>query len=178
MARDAIARQYDVDKNSVQLTREPGATGSYQPGTIHFRAKKGKSIDVAKIHESIKATRLSGGTRMQVTYLEITAIGDVAVGDQDRLVLNVFVSDQQFTLLDEPNAKRDDRDKTPLQLLREAVAKGKKPVIVTGRVDGWTGVFPKVLGEPPGEPVPNADRSGARRMKLLVTEFETMKDGR
>ena len=38
MARDAIARQYDVEKNKVILTCEEGG-GSYRPGTIVFHAK-------------------------------------------------------------------------------------------------------------------------------------------
>ena len=78
MARDAIARQYDVDKNSVTL--EPGPVTEkgkgYHPGTISFRAKEGKSIDLEKLRQSIAATRLSGGTNMRMDYLEITATGD------------------------------------------------------------------------------------------------------
>ena len=66
MACDAIARQYDVDKNSVQLFCEPGK-GSYRPGTITFIAKKGHSIDLEKIRESITATRLSGGNSKPIS---------------------------------------------------------------------------------------------------------------
>jgi hypothetical protein len=164
VAQDAIARQYDVDKNSVQLTREPDAKGNYQPGTISFRAKQGKSIDVEKIHESIKATRLSGGTRMQVTYLEITATGAVEPGENDTLLFKVAGTGQQFTLSDDAAAGRDDNEKTPFQRLRGELAKGEKAVTVTGRVGGWSGAFPQVLSKPP-----------VQRMKLAVTGFETGK---
>ena len=48
MARDAIARQYDVDKNAVTITCETDK-GDYRPGTITFHAKKGKAIDLEKL---------------------------------------------------------------------------------------------------------------------------------
>ena len=80
MARDAITRQYDVEKNRVTLTCADGKEG-YRPGLITFHAKKGKSIDLTKIRESIAATRLSDGTAMSVDYLEITALGAVEAGD-------------------------------------------------------------------------------------------------
>ena len=51
MARDAIARQYDVDKNSVKLEME-AAGGDYRPGTIRFIAKQGKSINLDQIREN------------------------------------------------------------------------------------------------------------------------------
>ena len=55
---------------------EPGS-GEYRNGTITFAAKKGKSIDLQKLQDSIRATRLSGNTRSGVNYLEITVEGDV-----------------------------------------------------------------------------------------------------
>ena len=85
MARDAISRQYDVDKNSVQLVMEDAA-GNYKPGTITFRAKDGKSINLDQIRESIKATRLSGGTSMRVTHLEVTALGDVIMAQREPVI--------------------------------------------------------------------------------------------
>jgi hypothetical protein len=115
MASDAIARQYDVNKNSVILTCEPGKQ-SYRPGTIAFAAKAGKSIDLAKMRESIAATRLSGGTNMGMEYLEITATGAVQASD-----------------------------KGTLERLRDALARGEKLSSVTGRVQGWNGRFPDVL---------------------------------
>jgi len=137
MARDAITRQYDVDKNRVTLTCAEGKD-SYRPGLITFDAKKGKSIDLTKIHESLTATRLSGGTSMSVDYLEITARGAVESRDKE-LLLTVSRSGQQFTLVEAPTAIG------VAQKLRDAVARGEKVTGVTGRVQGWTGRFPEVL---------------------------------
>ena len=114
MARDAIARQYDVDAGSIKLNRFEGQTGGYQLGTIEFAAKKGKSIDLDKIHESITATRLSGGTRMSVDYLEITAKGEVIERGKE-LGLKVSGTGKELVLSEEPTAKDG------LQRLREAV---------------------------------------------------------
>jgi len=139
MARDAIARQYDVERNSMILTCAEGK-GGYRPGTISFQPKKGRSLDLNKIRESIAATRLSGGTAMSVDYLEITALGAVASRDKD-LVLTVAGTGQQFTLAESPSAKGQ------LQKLRDALGRGEKVTSVTGRVHGWSGVFPLVLRE-------------------------------
>jgi hypothetical protein len=137
MARDAITRQYDVDKNLVTLTCEDGK-GGYRPGLITFHAKQGKSIDLNKIRESITATRLSGGTAMGVEYLEITALGAVAARDKE-LLLTVSGTKQQFTLVEAPAAKG------MAQKLRDAVGRGEKVTGVTGHVQGWKGTFPIVL---------------------------------
>src|ERR1700682_1957921 len=137
MARDAITRQYDVEKNLVTLTCEEGK-GGYRPGLITFSAKKGKSIDLKKIRESITATRLSGGTGMGVDYLEITALGAVEARDKE-LLLTVSGCGQQFTLIEAPTAKG------MAQKLREALDRGEKVTGVTGRVQGWKGTFPIVL---------------------------------
>jgi hypothetical protein len=160
MARDAISRQYDVDKNSMTLTCE-GEKGSYRPGVITFYAKKAKSLDLDKIRESITATRLSGGTRMSVSYLEITALGDIVLGGKDN-VLNVSGTGQQFVLGEDPSAKGI------LQKLGEATRRGDKIGSVTGRVQGWNGGFPNVLRE-------LAKTSNQDRMELLVTGFEVAK---
>jgi hypothetical protein len=160
MARDAIARQYDVDKNSVLLTCEPGE-GGYRPGTIIFYAKKGKSIDLDKIHESITATRLSGGTNMGMEYLEITATGAVEATDKE-LILKVAGTTQQFLLSEAPSAKGI------LQRLREALARGDKVVQVVGRVQGWNGRFPDALKALASLPPQN-------RHVLLLTEVEMAK---
>src|ERR1700736_2688823 len=160
MAPDAIARQYDVDKNSVLLTCEPG-TGSYRPGTIVFHAKKGKSLDLDQIRESIAATRLSGGTSMGMDYLEITASGVVEFGDKEA-VLKVSGTDQQFVLAEAPSAKGK------LQKLREALAGGGKVTNIIGRVQGWNGRFPDVLKALAKMPPQN-------RPVLLVTDFEMAK---
>src|SRR5258708_3802375 len=96
MAADAIARQYDVDKNRVILTCE-GDKGGYRPGTISFYPKRGKTVDLRKMEESLRATRLSGGTAMSVDSLEITAAGEVVL-DAGNLVLKVSGTTEVFVL--------------------------------------------------------------------------------
>ena len=156
MAADAIARQYDVDKNSVNLFCEPGK-GNYRPGTITFLAKKGSSIDLDKIRESITATRLSGGTNMSVDYLEITATGQIQAADKE--VLLKGKAGPVFVLMDGPKTKGF------VQKLRDAP---EKVVSVTGHVQGWNGRFPVMLQA-------LAKTSGQERLHLLVTGFETRK---
>jgi hypothetical protein len=172
--RDTIARQSDVDKSSMKYEVEPGS-GSYRIGTITFFAKKGMSIDLEKIHESIKGTRLGKGTRSKVNYLEITAEGEVVAADKDAL-LSVSGTAQQFTLGDDPKAKPEEGVKTPYQRLREALAKGEKIESVTGRVQGWSGVWPEVLRQLATEPAKDKDKSGRQKPTLLfVTDFQTVK---
>jgi hypothetical protein len=162
MARDAIARQYDVDADSILILVPPGETGSYQLGTIVFGPKKGRSIDLDKMCESIAATRLSGGTNMSVDSLEITATGQVVERDKE-LVLKVSGTGQELLLGEEPTAKDG------LQRLREAVARGDKVSAVTGRVPGWNGRFPKVLAA--WEKAPDA-----QKRKLTVVDFKVEKN--
>jgi hypothetical protein len=137
MARDAIARQYDVNKNSIILTCEEGKK-SYRPGLIIFEPKKDRSLDLDKILESLTATRLSGSTSMSVDYFEITILGTVEIRDKD-LLLSVAKTGQQFTLTEDPSAKDQ------LQKLRAALGRGEKATSVTGRIQGWNGRFPAVL---------------------------------
>ena len=158
MARDAISRQYDVDKNSVILTGDTTAKGGYKPGLITFHAKKGKSVDLEKLRASIEATRLSGGTNMRVDWLEITARGQVSGGPE--LHWKVSGTDQEFVLAEEPGAKG------VLQKLRDAQARGTPIASVTGRVQGWKGRFPDVLKAM----APKA--TAGRPQTLLVTGFE------
>ncbi len=162
MARDAIARQYDVDKNAMIYVCQPGKE-NYRPGTITFTPKLGKTLDLRKIRESIAATRLSGGTAMGVDYLEIKATGDVVL-DEQMLVLKVAGTNQDFVLKED--SKKD--EKSPLQRLRTAISSGAKVVSVTGRVEGWAGRFPAVL-QSQGQLAPDA------RMGLIVTDFEASK---
>ncbi|SRR5579883_1886858 len=160
MARDAIARQYDVEKNRVILTCEPGK-GNYRPGTIVFVAKKGHSIDLDKVRESIAATRLSGNTNMGMTYLEITATGTVERRDQE-LVFKVAGTGETFVLEESPAAKG------ALQRLRDAAARGETVTEVVGRVPGWEGRFPVALeGLAKGPP--------GGRATLLVVDFAAAK---
>jgi len=156
VAADAIARQYDVNKNSVKLYCEPGK-GSYRPGTITFLAKKGASVDLDKIRESITATRLSGGTNMSVDYLEITATGQIQAGEKE--VLLKGKDGPVFVLLDGPKAK---------DIVQKLRAAGDKVTSVTGQVQGWNGRFPVMLQA-------LAKTSGQERLRLLVTGFETAK---
>ena len=158
MARDAISRQYDVDKNFVNLTCAPGK-GSYMPGVITFQPKQGRSIDIAKIRDSITATRLSGGTGMSVDYFEITALGSVEIQDKEPL-LTVSGTKQQFIFAETPLAKGQ------LQKLRDALGRSEKVISVTGRVDGWTGRFPDVLKKQANAP---------EIQTLLLIDFEIAK---
>jgi hypothetical protein len=161
MAWDAIARQYDVDADSTKLIRPTNQKGGYQLGTIEFAAKKGKSIDLAKIHESITATRLSGGTSMSMDYLELTVKGEVIERDK-MLVLKVSGTGQELVLSEEPTAKDG------LKRLREAVTRGDKVSTVTGRVPGWNGRFPVVLAE-------WAKASDTQKRTLAVVDFKVEK---
>ncbi len=159
MAADAIARQYDVDKNRVILVCEPGKT-NYRPGIITFFPKTGKSIDLRKMEESLRATRLSGGTGMSMNYLEITATGEV-VDDDRTVLLKVSGTTQRFILL-------ETKDSLHLSAMRKVLASGAKIVSVTGRVDGWSGGFPVVLRALKQQP---AEAPAV----LVVTDFETSK---
>ena len=163
MARDAISRQYDVDKNRVTLTCEEGK-GNYRPGIITFHPKAGKALDLRKMEESIRATRLSAGTSMGVDYLEITAIGDVTI-DGKTAMFKVSGTLEQFSLKDA--GAKDGATKT-LERLREALAAGGKVESVTGRIEGWKGTFPVVLramAKMPADATP----------ELTVTDFEMKK---
>jgi hypothetical protein len=134
VARDATARQYDVDADGVKL--------DIDKGEVTFRAKKGRLVDLDKLHESIWATRLSGGTGMALNWIDVTALGEVIV-EKDRLVLKVKGSDQTFVL--------NEDDKKVFAKLREA-AGGKQLVSVTGRLEEWTGHFPPFLKTLPKKP--------------------------
>ena len=164
MALDAIARQFDVDANSTKLTRPADQKGGYQLGTIEFAAKKGKSIDLDKIHQSITATRLSGGTSMGMDYLEITARGEVIKRDKE-LVVKVSGTGQELVLSEESTAKGE------LQRLREAVVRGDKVSTVTGRVPGWSGRFPVALAA-------WAKAPDVQKRKLAVVDFKVEKKER
>jgi hypothetical protein len=153
VARDATARQYDVDADGVKL--------DIAKGEITFRAKKGRLVDLDKLHESIWATRLSGGTGMALNWIDVTAVGEVVV-EKDRTILKVTGSDDYFVLQADPKAKPG--EKTVFARLREEVDRGQKMASVTGRVEGWVGKFPPFLNTPPKKP-----------RVLLVREFEPTK---
>lgn len=148
MARDATARLYDVDAKRLTFERL-NQTGKYDQGDITFYAKEGKLVDLGKLHESIWATRLSGGTRSGVVRLEVTAVGVVAV-DGRRTVLRVAGSDKQFVLRNDPNVESADGERPVFQQLRRT-AEENQTVRVTGTVEGWRGRWPSVLSSPPAE---------------------------
>jgi hypothetical protein len=147
VARDATARQYDVDADAVRL--------DVKTGEITFKAKKGRLVDLDKLHESIRATRLGVSTGMAMSWLDVTAVGEVAV-EKERLVLKVKGSEQTFVL--------KQGDKKAFDKLRDAVKGGQKSVSVFGRVDGWKGHFPPFLKDLPEKP-----------REILVKSFEPVK---
>jgi hypothetical protein len=172
--RDTIARQFDVDNESMKYDKEPGE-GRYRKGTITFAAKKGKSIDLQKLQKSLSATRLGKRTRSAVIYLEVTAEGKVAAAGKE-LRLEVSDSGEQFTLGEDPKEKPKEGMKTPYQRLKEALGKGEKVVSVTGRVEGWSGVWPKVLSKLAEEADKDKEKPAAKKPALLmVTGFKTVK---
>src|SRR5947209_19724679 len=116
MARDAISRQYDVDKNRMIYSCDPGK-GGYRPGTIIFFPRPGKSLDLHKMEESLRATRLSGNTSMSATSLEIVARGEVVLDDKTPL-LKVSGTGQLFALKEAVDSKAKDGAKGVLQRLR------------------------------------------------------------
>ena len=172
MARDATARLYDVDKDSVVLTRREGPV-RYAIGTITFAARKGRLVNLDKLHESIWATRLSGGTRMALSWLEVSAVGEVAsvfpplpprggAVVEGKVILKVTGSHDRFVLTADPKAKAKGDEKAPFERLRRALERGEKVVSVTGRIEGWSGPFPKFLSQLPAKP-----------RTLLITDFRT-----
>ncbi len=159
MAREATARLYDVTRESVVLTKL-GQSKRYDYGTITFKAKKGKLLDLDKLHESIWATRLSGGTRSGLIKLEVTAVGQPEVKG-NKIVFNVTGSEDHFLLGEEPEEKPAGGAKTAFQRMNDALTSGQEVVSVTGRVEGWHGRWPEVLAKLPPKP-----------RKILVSSFE------
>ena len=159
MARDATARLYDVDADSLTFKRL-NLTGKYDIGLVTFRAQKGKLIDLDKLHESVWATRLSKGTSSGLVSLEVTAAGTIVVGDKDT-TLQVGDAEPEFVLAQNP----DGEFKNAFNEMRTALERGEKIAKVSGRLDGWSGRWPEMLKKLPAKP---------RRM--LVTRFEVAKD--
>jgi hypothetical protein len=155
VACDATARLYDVDEDSV-VFKKLQRTEKYDQGTITFRARKGRLIDLDKLHESIWATRLSGGTRSGLVTLEVTAIGHV-VASKDKTVLRVAGSEAEFLLGRNPDAKHTAVFGPLKKMPRENVVK------LTGRIDNYTGRWPKVLASMPENP-----------RRILVASFEVL----
>jgi hypothetical protein len=156
VARDATARQYDVDADAVEL--------DVKTGLIKFRAKKGRLVDLDKLHESIWATRLSGRTGMSLNWIDVTAVGQVVVDEKKQTVLKVAGSDQVFVLKEDPAARPKKDEKYPFRRLQEALDRGEKVVSVTGRVEAWKGHFPPFLKALPKKPY-----------AIILHDFETEK---
>ncbi len=158
MARGAIARLYDVDDDSLVFKRF-NIKNKYDHAAVTFRAKKGKLIDLGKLHESLWATRLSGGTRSGVICLELTTVGEVVQRGNETL-LKVNGMDRELVLVGDVKAKPQDAKKSVLPALLETRSRGEQRLSVTGYVDGWLGRWPGVLSRP-----------AAKRPRLMVTRF-------
>ena len=162
MAREAITRLYDVDDDSV-VYEKPLFRGKYDHGSISFRAKPGKLIDLDKLHESVWATRLSGGTRSALLSLDVTVAGDVAVHKGTTTLMEPR-SKKTFLLAQTPDSSSEGEKPSPFKALQAALADGKQVTSVTGRLEGWTGHWPKFLNKPPPKP-----------LRVFVTDFEIAK---
>ena len=159
MARDATARLYDVDAETIAF-KSLTKTGKYDTGTVTFRAKPGKRIDLNELHESVWATRLSKGTSSGLVSLEVTAAGTVVVGDK-QTTLKVADVEPEFVLAQNPEADF----KNAFDELRAALARGEKVTSVSGRLEGWSGRWPEMLKKLPPKP-----------RRILVTRFEVPKN--
>ena len=157
MACDATARLYDVDHDSV-VFKKLEKTERYDQGMITFRARKGRLVDLDKLHESIWATRLSGGTRSGLVSLDVTAIGKVVISG-DQTFLEVSGSDAKFLLQKHPDEEHADA----LRDLQKAAVRSTKEVRVTGRIDNYKGRWPSVLQQRPSKP-----------RQILVSHFKVM----
>jgi hypothetical protein len=148
VARDATARLYDVDANTILLNKKAG--------TITFQAKNGRIVNLDQLHESIWATRLGDNTGMQLLKLQVTVQGELS-GSGQVLKLTVPGTDRYFVL--------KEGSAPVLQRLREKLQGGNKIVRVSGVVEGWQGNFTQFLRQLPGQP-----------RTLLVQEIHTVKD--
>jgi hypothetical protein len=154
VARDAISRVENVDTKSIRIDREKS--------TLTFGPAPGKSLDLSAIHAALKKTRLGKNAGSQLTYFQLTAVGQVT-GEQE-LRLKVKGTGQEFVLAEVPQSDKGGVEGTALQHLRKELAKKPGEVEITGHVEGWKGRFPEVLKrEMPGVPV------------LLVTDFRLLK---
>ncbi len=143
MACDATARLYDVDEDSVVFEKLQ-KTVKYDQGTITFAAREGKLIDLDQLHESIWATRLSGGTRSGLVSLEVDVIGEVVTAE-DKTILKVSGSDKVFVL-----GKHSDEQHAAA--FAKLPASAGKTVKLTGIIDNYKGQWPGVLKKQPTNP--------------------------
>ena len=155
MARDATARLYDVDLDSVEF-KKLDKSDDYDQGEVTFRARPGKLIDLDKLHESIWATRLSGGTRSGLVSLRVTAVGALNTTGEET-VLHVPEADAEFVLRPHP----EEAHAPALSRLLQATKDTDKEVRVTGVIDNYRGYWPNVLRQQPSKP-----------RHILVTDFD------
>jgi len=155
VARDATARLYDVDADSMKLDKKEG--------TISFRAKKGRVVDLDKLHESIWATRLGDSTGMELNWLDVTTVGEVVSAREVELKFKVTGSDRVF-VLGADNAAPLAVNKAAFQRLRDALERGEKVMSVSGRVEGWKGNLTQFSKKLPDRP-----------RRILVNDFQTLK---
>ncbi len=156
MACDATARLYDVDEDSV-VFKKLQKTTKYDQGTVTFRAREGKLIDLDKLHESVWATRLSGGTRSGLVSLDVAAIGQLVESD-GKVMLKVSGSDAQFAIGQHSDKKLASVFDKLKGLPNDKIVK------LTGRIDNYMGRWPSVLKKKPEKP-----------RRLLVSSFEIVK---
>lgn len=156
MACDATARLYDVDEKTV-VFRKLDKSQRYDQGTVTFRARRGKWIDLDKLHESIWATRLSGGTRSGLVSLQVTTMGRV-VASEGKTMLQVDGFGTPFILERHPDAEHA----TAFDKL-ESIS-SDRVVTVTGVIDDYKGRWPDVLSKPP-----------PKTRRILVTDVDTAK---
>ena len=144
MAREATARLYDVDHDSL-VFKKLQMTEKYDQGALIFRAGRGKLIDLDKLHESLWATRLSDSTRSGLVSLEVTAIGRVSTS-ADKTTLRVADSGSEFVLGRHPNTEQA----AAFAELQDVSS--DKVVTLTGLVDDYMGRWPNVLRIKPKKP--------------------------
>ncbi|HJN10810.1 MAG: hypothetical protein QGH33_09735 [Pirellulaceae bacterium] len=154
MACDATARLYDVDEHSV-VFKKLDKTAKYDQGTVTFRARKGALVDLDKLHESVWATRLSGGTRSGIVSLEVTVIGELHTASQ-QTVLKVSGSNAEFIL----QQHSGDGHVATFGQVQMLTGSGKV-VRLTGQIDNYVGRWPSVLKKQPTKP-----------RRILVTNVE------
>ena len=154
MAREATARLYDVDEDTVTF-KKLNQTKKYDQGIVTFQARKGKLVDLSKLHESVWASRLAHGTRSGLVSLDVEVIGKV-VQTSDGLQLEVSDSTAVFSL-------GESRDKQVAKAYADlqACAEDEQVVKLTGRIDNYKGRWPSLYEKP----LPKTRR-------ILVTSFE------
>lgn len=160
MAREAIARLYDVEKKSIDYSK-PDVKGKYDHGRITFRAKDGKLVDLDKIFESVWATRLSRGTNSALVDLEVTVAGEVTVEDGVTKLTVPGASDPFFLTVD-AKADSDNGETSKFEQLKSALQRGDRVFRVTGRLEGWKGKWTQFLNQP-----------RPKQHRLMVIDFQT-----